>query len=96
MRWSSIDIASCMLSGTQSTAFEAEFVDALKERGHNVTLFDINLVSQPPISTYSGLVSDLDDPPVQGVAEVQAVARHENGTLTGASDSRKNGRAWAF
>lgn len=25
-------------------AFESEFVDALKERGHNVTMFDINLV----------------------------------------------------
>lgn len=29
---------------TLETAFESEFVDALKERGHNVTMFDINLV----------------------------------------------------
>lgn len=54
--------------------FKDEFIHALKSRGHNVSMFDINV----------------------GVSEVQAVIRHENGTLTGASDSRKNGRAWGY
>jgi gamma-glutamyltranspeptidase len=42
------------------------------------------------------MATDAENTHSQGVAEVQAVVLHENGTFSGASDSRKNGRAWGF
>ncbi|KAG9103041.1 hypothetical protein FRC06_000368 [Ceratobasidium sp. 370] len=46
-------------------------LQGLRQRGHNITVFDINL----------------------GVAEIQAVSLDENGHISAASDSRKNGVA---
>jgi len=60
------------------TSVESTFCDAilhaLQEKGHNITVFDINL----------------------GVAEVQAVSVDKDGSVTAASDSRKNGIAAAY
>jgi len=62
-----------METSIEST-FEVQGLRSLKEKGHNVTTFDINL----------------------GVAEVQAVSVSLDGSVTAASDSRKNGIAAAY
>ncbi|GJN92777.1 hypothetical protein Rhopal_005815-T1 [Rhodotorula paludigena] len=56
------------------STFRPDLLDDLRAKGHNVTVFDINV----------------------GIAEVQGVAREQNGKFFAASDSRKNGIAAAY